>query len=242
MFADSLLETSWAYRSRRSWTTVTSFGLQAFLIGLLLVIPLLTTVGLPTARTTVSTPVSLGRPNQARPPQTQGARNAMMQIIPYTGPFMAPGHIPSHILRGDDSTPVGPSIGDAISGTDGAPFNPLVGIPVSVGMHPVVPVPAAPAIRQFRTSSMLQGSLIRRVDPLYPPLARSARVQGSVILAAVIAKDGSIENLKLISGHPMLVEAAIEAVRQWRYRPYVLNGEAIEVETRITVNFVLAGN
>lgn len=96
--------------------------------------------------------------------------------------------------------------------------------------------------REFRTSSMLEGSLIRKVQPVYPPLARSARVQGAVTLAAVIGKDGTMENLKLISGHPMLVPAALEAVSQWRYRPYILNSEPIEVETRITVNFILDSN
>ena len=88
---------------------------------------------------------------------------------------------------------------------------------------------------------MLQGSLIRRVEPVYPALARNARIQGSVVLAALISKEGTMENLKLISGHPMLVPAALQAVSQWRYRPYVLNGEAIEVETQITVNFILGG-
>ena len=77
---------------------------------------------------------------------------------------------------------------------------------------------------------------------MYPPLARSVRVQGAVVLAALIGKEGTIENLRLVSGHPMLVPAAIAAVSQWRYRPYILNGEAIEVETQITVNFVLSGN
>jgi periplasmic protein TonB len=70
-------------------------------------------------------------------------------------------------------------------------------------------------------------------------LAIAARIQGSVVLAAVISKAGTIENLKLVSGHPLLVPAAIDAVRQWQYRPYVLNGEIIEVETQITVNFML---
>jgi protein TonB len=78
--------------------------------------------------------------------------------------------------------------------------------------------------------------------PQYPPLARTARIQGPVILEAVISKEGTMQNLRLVSGHPMLVPAAINAVSQWRYRPYILNGEAIEVETQITVNFLLAGN
>jgi protein TonB len=86
---------------------------------------------------------------------------------------------------------------------------------------------------------MLRGSLVHRVEPVYPPMARTARVQGSVVLGAIVDKEGTIKNLRLISGHPLLVPAAVEAVSQWRYRPYVLNGEAIEVETQITVNFIL---
>ena len=86
---------------------------------------------------------------------------------------------------------------------------------------------------------MLRGFLIRRVDPVYPPMAQAAHIQGTVLLEALISKDGTIENLRTISGHPMLVPAAISAVSQWRYKPYILNGEAIEVETQITINFVL---
>jgi protein TonB len=87
-----------------------------------------------------------------------------------------------------------------------------------------------------------EGDLVRKVLPTYPSLARSARIQGSVVLQAVISKQGLIENLRVLSGHPLLVPAAIEAVRQWRYRPYVLNNEPVEVETQVTVNFSLDGN
>jgi protein TonB len=83
--------------------------------------------------------------------------------------------------------------------------------------------------------------LIRQIKPQYPPLARQARIQGQVILQAVIGKDGKVQNLHLISGHPMLVPAAMEAVKQWRYRPYYLNGAPVEVDTQIVVNFTLAG-
>jgi protein TonB len=82
--------------------------------------------------------------------------------------------------------------------------------------------------------------LVHRVEPTYPQIARTARISGSVVLTAVIAKDGQIENLTLVSGHPMLAPAAIDAVKQWRYRPYLLNGEPVEVETTITVMFQLA--
>ena len=106
----------------------------------------------------------------------------------------------------------------------------------------VVPVLRPTPTRAVRTSTMLEGNLIRRVEPVYPPLAKTARIQGSVVLSALISKDGVMENLHALSGPPMLVPAAISAVSQWRYRPYILNSEPIEVETRITVNFTLAGN
>jgi protein TonB len=86
---------------------------------------------------------------------------------------------------------------------------------------------------------MLEGSLIRKVQPVYPPLAKTARIQGPVVLFAVISRAGTIDNLRVLSGHPMLVPAALDAVKQWQYRPYILNHEPIEVETQITVNFVL---
>jgi protein TonB len=85
----------------------------------------------------------------------------------------------------------------------------------------------------------MEGSLIRKVQPTYPPLAKSARIHGPVVLFAVISRSGTIDNLQVLSGHPMLVQAAIDAVQQWRYRPYILNQEPIEVETQITINFVL---
>jgi protein TonB len=75
------------------------------------------------------------------------------------------------------------------------------------------------------------------VEPAYPRIAVVSGVQGQVKLHAIIARDGSIQSLNVISGHPLLVRAALEAVGQWRYRPYLLNGEAVEVETFITVNF-----
>ena len=88
---------------------------------------------------------------------------------------------------------------------------------------------------------MMEGNLIYRVQPEYPALARQVRVQGLVVLRAIISRDGAIENLQALSGHPLLIPAALNAVRQWRYRPYVLNGEPVEVETEVKVNFILSG-
>jgi protein TonB len=104
-------------------------------------------------------------------------------------------------------------------------------------------IPARPAVvKPLLVSHLAEANLLHKVQPSYPTLARQARVQGTVELRAIISKAGTIENLVVVRGHPMLAPAAIDAVRQWRYRPYLLNNEPIEVETEITVNFVLSAN
>ena len=113
---------------------------------------------------------------------------------------------------------------------------------ISVLIH--VPLSAAqetPPQRIRVADDVMRAVLIRKVAPVYPPLARQARIQGVVILQAQISKEGNIENLQLISGHPMLAPAAIDAVKQWKYKPYLLNGEPVEVETQVQVNFTLSG-
>jgi protein TonB len=103
------------------------------------------------------------------------------------------------------------------------------------------PVTAAAARTPIAVSQGVQeAKLIRQVTPTYPSLARSARVSGTVRLTAIIGRDGTIQHLQLISGHPLLTAAAIDAVKQWVYRPTLLNNEAVEVITQIDVNFTLS--
>lgn len=98
-----------------------------------------------------------------------------------------------------------------------------------------------PAIKRICISQgVTKGLLIQKIEPKYPALAAQARIQGQVLLKAIISKDGDIKELELVSGHPMLAPAALEAVTQWHYRPFLLNGEPVEVETSITVNFQLS--
>jgi protein TonB len=244
IFADSMLESSGAQRVRRSWTTLTSFGLQMLVICLLLLLPVLKTVGLPAART-VSTPISLGRvsPELAPSPRIGGPSVAQTSIP--TLRFMQPSQIPP-LVRMDGDEPAVPAPGGPGGGIEGTGLPPGAGDGLLTnlisGPMPILPTRPPSTARAIRTSSMLEGNLIRRVEPVYPPLARSARIQGSVVLVALISKAGTIENLRAVAGHPMLVPAAVNAVSQWRYRPYILNSEPIEVETQITVNFSLSGN
>lgn len=241
IFADSMLEISWAQRGRRSWTTLTSFGVQVVIIGLLLLIPLLRTVGAPTVKKTVSTPLSMGRPDPGPAPHQNPGRTGVVMSTSSHPLIIATGHrLPPISSDGDeaDPAPSGTCLGCTVGIGPGTPDGPYTGI--FSGNH-VLPSPPPPATitRKFQTSSMLEGSLIRKVQPVYPPLAKTARIQGPVVLFAVISRAGTIDNLRVLSGHPMLVPAAIDAVKQWQYRPYILNHEPIEVETQITVNFVL---
>ena len=247
MFADSLLETSWAYRGRRSWTTLTSFGLQALVIGLLLLIPLLTTVGIP-INPVVTTPVSLGAPPPPPAPRPPQSPSHPIQSNLSDNVVIAPHSIP-HTVQMLNETEAPPQVSynsdPGVIGSTG-PGGSTEGVWKSLNdsMSQVQPPPPTPTPvkREFKTSSMLEGYLIRRVQPNYPPLARSARIQGPVVLTALISRSGTMANVTAVSGHPMLIPAAVQAVSQWRYRPYILNGEAIEVETQITVNFVLGQN
>jgi protein TonB len=104
--------------------------------------------------------------------------------------------------------------------------------------------PPPPPVRVTRTKvggQVQEAKIIARPNPVYPPLARQARIQGKVQLHAIIDKDGRVGELQVVSGHPLLVKAALDAVQNWRYQPTILNGEPVEVDTTIDVNFVLGG-
>jgi protein TonB len=241
MFAD-VVESSWAERARRGRTIATSFGVQAVIAGILLILPLLRPIGLPTFHL-LSTPISLGDRIPDSPAIRSHAGSMVVPIRPAKFFFLRPSHLPiGKPVPTDDGGPLTEDAGPYIPGArSGDPH----GLPslFDGGSHPVLPAsPSATVAPPVRLSRMNEGNLIRKVQPTYPPLARSARIQGIVVLQAVISKQGTIENLTVMTGHPMLVPAAIDAVRQWRYRPYILNNEPVEVETQITVNFSLAGN
>jgi len=247
MFADSLLDVSWAQRSRRGWTTLSSFGLQAAVMGLLLILPLWKTVGLPSGHI-LPTPLSWGAPPPAAPRTPHQRPTTIVQSNLAGNVLIAPREIPREVAMLNetvappqvDYNDFGVDGGTGAGGSRDGVWRSIEDT-ISRAAPPAVPVPA-PTVRTVRISHMLEGSLVRRVQPTYPSMAKIARVQGEVVLAATISKSGTIEDLHLLKGHPLLVGAAVEAVRQWRYRPYILNGEPVEVETQITVNFTLEGS
>src|SRR5580658_1415327 len=243
MFTGSLLQTSADQRLRRSWTTLSSFGLQALAMGLLLLLPMVRPDRIPLLHR-LATPVSLGQPVSDAPPMHArgGSRTPTPSNVLNTR-ILEPTRIPSVVAQVNEDVPPQP-FGSFGSGTATGP-----GSGVSNGIssveggetRPVLATPPAPS-HPIRVSHMDPGSLIYQVQPVYPPLARAARMEGPVVLAALISKDGTIENLRVVSGRPMLIGSAVEAVSKWRYRPYILNSEPVEVETQITVNFFLASH
>ncbi|MFI5102122.1 MAG: energy transducer TonB [Terriglobales bacterium] len=236
----STLESTWDQSARRGWTTLASFTMQALGMSLLIAISLIWVQRPPQVRwLQISAPASFMPPAETQTPDghhaSATAGNASSERI------ITPPSIPRQIAAGNDadSVPLAPDLPTIGSGSGHGPGD---GVPGGLGNIPIV-IPAHPAvIKPVRVSDLGEGSLLHRVQPIYPSLARQARVQGAVELRAIISKAGTIENLVVVRGHPMLATAAIEAVRQWRYRPYLLNHEPIEVETEITVNFVLSGS
>ena len=241
MFADSMLETSWAQRSRRGWMTLTSLGVQALAALFLLLLSMIGTTALPPLRP-LSPPVSLAPPPGPPPPPSHPQSTAISRSKMLGNVTLAPRRIPIRAQNVvDDPTP--PQLGASgpyAPGSTGSGDPNGILKSIATGANPALPPPPPPA-HMVRLSRMRERDLIYRVKPEYPSLARSARIQGPVVLEAVISRQGTIENLRVLTGHPMLVRAAVDAVIQWRYRSCVLNNEPVEVETQITVNFSLSG-
>jgi periplasmic protein TonB len=241
MFADSFCDSGWSNRSHRGWTTLVSFGLQALAVGCLLLLPLLYTQGLP--RLMLLSPVLAPEPPAATPPAPLHANSSSTARSNMMGNrLVTPSEVPRSVTILTETVAPPPMLDPGAIGVShgtgdyrGTVFGSTPGSDLAQ------PPPSPPVVHRAPPSRMMEGNLILRVQPDYPTIARQARVQGQVVLRAMISREGTIENLQVLSGHSMLVRAAVNAVQQWRYRPYVLNGEPIEVETEVKVNFVLSG-
>lgn len=247
MFEDSLLESGGRLSKRSPWTTFLSFMLQALLIGVLVLIPLIYTEALPKQQLmtflVAPPPPPPPPPPPAAAPEVRVTKPIQSELD--DGQLRTPTAIPKKIAMIKEEEAPPPSMGSVgvVGGVAGGmPGGQIGGVIGSIVSNVPTAVPKVATPQKIRVSQgVAQGLLVHQQKPTYPPLARQARIQGSVILAAVIAKDGSIQNLRVVSGHPMLTSAALDAVRSWKYKPYFLNGEPVEVETQITVNFTLAG-
>lgn len=250
MFEDSLLESGGKnskLKRRGPWATLLSFAIQAGLVGVLVLIPLIYTEALPKQQLMG---YLVAPPPPPPPPPPPAATPAPVKVAKPTteidnGELKAPTAIPKKIAMLKDDEPPASSgvVGGVVGGVPGGQAGGVVGgvLGSIVSAAPTAVPKAATPTRVKVSAGVTSGYLIRKIQPLYPPLAKQARISGSVVLQAVISKDGSIQQLRVVSGHPMLVQSALDAVKQWRYKPYILNGEPVEVDTQVTVNFTLAG-
>jgi len=238
IFDDSLLESGYRFKSGRARVTrLISFTVQIIFLGILVLIPLIYTEALPTAQLMTILVAPPAPPPSPKPGEVVRVVKMVQTDMP-NGVLRTPRKIPSKIEMIEEKEP--PSAINASIGVPGGSgsMGPLNSI---IGSMPIAMPKAATPPRMRVSEGVAAGQLLHKITPNYPPLARQARIQGSVVLEAVISRNGTIENLHLVQGHPMLAPAAIEAVKQWKYKPYLLNNEAVEVETLITVNFTLSG-
>lgn len=245
MFSDLLESVGSKQKTNRRWTVMLSAALQSAGVLAVILTPLVYTHALPTS---VLSQIPLA-PYLVPPPEHETQVHVVSQpgqgggtqfqrpaSLTMSGPVTPGRHVidfrDSMSTSPDDVGPLGPSIVGPASGP------PDLG-PVGPAGPPTPPAPDT-SRKRIRQGGMVEAAkLISRPEPIYPDLARQAGIQGDVVLHAIIGTDGRILELRVVTGSPLLVRAAVDAVQQWRYRPTLLDGEPVEVETTITVTFIL---
>ena len=235
MFEDSTFESTRRIRTRSRRWMIATFALNASILLALILVPLIYPAALPRMALAMlmeapPTPVEQPKP-VVRPERATASPSEIDE-----GRILAPPMIPTHLWI--PSVQEEPGIGNLMSLAGPAAFPGTGCDPVNCGaVRPDVRLAVVgPA---HISQGVAQGLLIHRVVPEYPPVPRAARIGGTIVLQATISKSGTIENLHVASGPEMLRQAALDAVKQWRYRPYLLNGEPVEVETTVNVEFRL---
>lgn len=239
MFEDSLVESVGRIRTRSRRYVLGSFLLEAALVAVIILIPYLYPAALPPQYLTVPLLSPPHAPSQATAEQRSpaSAPRPHAETIDLT----LPSHLPTSISHVVDPPP-----GDLVIGGDSSGAGPGNGVPKALfGDAPAPPVrevhPSKPTGPVRISEGVAEGQLIAPIRPVYPTIAIQMRLQGTVVVEATISAEGRIENLRVVSGSPILANAAVQAIRAARYRPYLLNGSPVEVETTITVVFHLDG-
>jgi len=249
MFEQSLIESTG--RTRKTTTVLISTLVQMLFVIVAILLPMIyfdTLPGVQLSSFLVPPPPPPPPPPPAAPPPM------VVKVIPRqfdAGKLMAPKNIPKEIavIKEDELPPaavnagvVGGVPGGVPGGTMGGVIGGIIGAVPTAAPPPPPKVEAPKPVTPQRIrvgGNVQQARLVKQPKPVYPPLARQARIQGVVKFTAIIGKDGTIQNLQMMSGHPLLVQSATDAVKQWVYQPTLLNGEAVEVITQIDVNFTL---
>src|SRR3954471_15246084 len=241
-------------KTKKTWTVLVAFIGQTLFMIIAVILPMIYFDVLPKTQLT-SFLVAPPPPPPPPPPPAAQAPVKVVKVIPRqfdAGRLMAPKVIPKEIanIKEEELPPMAgtPGVvagvpGGVPGGTPGGVLGGIIGAVPSAAPPPppVKEAPKAVTPKSIRVGgNVMAAKLIRQPKPVYPPLAKQARLQGTVRFNAVIGKDGTIQNLTLVSGHPLLIPSAQDAVRQWVYQPTTLNGDPVEVVTTIDVNFTLS--
>jgi protein TonB len=232
-------------KTNRIWGTIVSAIAESLILGILILIPLIYTQALPQASLKTLLVAPSPPPPPPPPPPPAAAVQPVKPVVHLIqgNKLLAPSAIPKvvTVLKEPEAPPeVSGQQGGVIGGVVGGS---LVGTAFAALPPPPPPPPpkAAPAapVRIKQGGNVSAASIITQVRPVYPDMARQARIQGIVVLHAIIDKNGNVSELQAVSGHPLLSQAAMDAVKQWHYKPTLLNGDPVEVDTTITVTFTL---
>jgi protein TonB len=244
MFEEMVVSTSQAKKTNKPTTVLVSMVLQVGFLALLILIPLIYTEALPRA---MMSSILLAPPPPPPPPPPPAPAQIVhvkpVQHLIEAGKLVAPKAIPKDvkIIKEEEAPPdMGGMAGGVPGGVAGGSMGGVIGGVIGGAGSGAPPPPKLTPKRVTVGGNVQAARLINKVQPLYPPLARQTRISGTVKLHAIIGKDGTVQRLEVQSGHPLLVQAAQDAVRQWRYQPTLLNGEPVEVDTEIDVIFSLA--
>jgi protein TonB len=225
---------------RKSWAMAVSMAVQAAVLMVLLLVPLLYTEALPNFVQNMKSFLAPAVPLVETPKAPAAPVRTGMQPrrIIENGVMHAPRYIPTRVAMIAE-VPLPPET-PAGAGTvyEGIDLSNLVTEPRAEA--PAAPAVPAPAARRIRQTEILPAMILSQPQPAYPVLAKQTGIQGEVVLHAIIDREGRVAQVEVVSGHPLLVKAAMDAVLTWRYRPTMLNGLPVEVETTIRVGFVLA--
>ena len=248
MFEQSFVQTG---KTHTTWTVMTSFGIQILLLGFAVMIPLIWFDELPGAQ--LSALITAPPPPPPPPPPPAAAPPKVVKVIPRqmdAGKLMQPKVIPKEIKQiQEDEAPsaslgvTGGVPGGVSGGAIGGVLGGILGGVPTAAPPPPKKVEKAPPPRPsiIPVGGRVQNAkLVRNPQPVYPQIAKSARISGTVELSAIIGEDGKIQQLTVVSGHPLLRQAALDAVKQWVYQPTMLNEQPVKVSTTIDVFFTLS--
>ncbi|HWG58145.1 MAG TPA: energy transducer TonB [Candidatus Acidoferrales bacterium] len=238
MFDDLVVSSVHGKKTHKSWTVILSAVIQAAIVGVLILIPLLVTEALPKGMLTTF----LMTPPPPAPPPPPPAPKVIVKPVQHLiqqGKLMTPTVVPKDIkiIKEEAAPDVSGMTGGVVGGIAGGSSGGVLG--GIMGGTSNMPPPPKPQKPLKVGGNVQEANLIHKVMPQYPIIAKTAHVQGTVVFHAIIGKDGTIQQLTYMSGPQMLVPSARSAISQWRYRPTMLNGEAVEVDTTISIDFTM---